>query len=127
MSRVIICINNVESFNGTISKELLYNFKQIINDNGCTDVDIDSVRGSYENPPRYFVFADMTEECVDSLITKGIIAESDIYTPEEIYPIINSTINSARLLRRLQPGSIHLYIAYIFVTAVVLIIFRGHF
>jgi hypothetical protein len=92
MSRVIICINNVESFNGTISKELLSNFKQIINAGGCTDVDIDSVRGSNENPPRYFVFADMTEECVNSLISKGIISDSDIYTPEEIYPIIDSTI-----------------------------------
>jgi len=42
-------------------------------------------------------------------------------------PMINSAINIARFLRRLQPGSIHLYIAYIFVTAVALIIFRGHF
>ncbi|MEI8349525.1 MAG: proton-conducting transporter membrane subunit [Candidatus Omnitrophota bacterium] len=42
-------------------------------------------------------------------------------------PILAITFGSARLMRRIQPGSIHLYIAYIFVTIVTLIIFMKIF
>jgi hydrogenase-4 component B len=37
-------------------------------------------------------------------------------------PILAFTFGSARFMRRIQPGSIHLYIAYIFATIVVLIV-----
>ncbi|MFA5271833.1 MAG: formate hydrogenlyase, partial [Candidatus Omnitrophota bacterium] len=42
-------------------------------------------------------------------------------------PILAFTFGSGRLMRRIQPGSIHLYIAYIFVTIVALIIFMKAF
>ena len=42
---------------------------------------------------------------------------------EYIYkPILTFTFGSGRLMRRIQPGSIHLYIAYIFATIVTLIV-----
>jgi len=42
-------------------------------------------------------------------------------------PILAVTFGSARTFRRMQPGSIHLYIAYIFVTIVALIVFMKVF
>ncbi len=42
-------------------------------------------------------------------------------------PVLSGILLTAKFLRRLQPGSIHVYIAYIFVTIVVLIIFRNMF
>jgi hydrogenase-4 component B len=38
-------------------------------------------------------------------------------------PMLGAVMNTARLMRRFQTGSVHLYIAYIFVTLVILILF----
>lgn len=42
-------------------------------------------------------------------------------------PAIALLLKSAKIMRRIQPGSIHLYIAYIFVTALLLVIFMKKF
>jgi hydrogenase-4 component B len=42
-------------------------------------------------------------------------------------PAISMVLRSARSMRRIQPGSIHLYLAYIFVTLLLLIIFMHRF
>ncbi len=42
-------------------------------------------------------------------------------------PALNLIIRTARAMRRLQPGSIHVYIAYIFITILALVIFSGSF
>lgn len=42
-------------------------------------------------------------------------------------PLISLLFLSAKFTRRLQPGSIHVYLGYIFVTVVLLIIFRNRF
>lgn len=42
-------------------------------------------------------------------------------------PVLSLVFKSAKFMRRLQPGSIHLYLAYIFITLVVLLIFVRHF
>ncbi len=42
-------------------------------------------------------------------------------------PILVSVLKSAKFMRRIQPGSIHLYISYIFFTALLLIIFMQRF
>lgn len=43
------------------------------------------------------------------------------------YPLIGMILTAAKFMRRLQPGSIHVYISYIFVTIIVLIIFMNKF
>ena len=43
------------------------------------------------------------------------------------YPVISGIFKSAKFMRRIQPGSIHLYLAYIFVTVLLLIIFMPKF
>jgi len=42
-------------------------------------------------------------------------------------PLLRLVFSAAGLMRRIQPGSIHLYIGYIFLTVVVLIILMGKF
>ena len=42
-------------------------------------------------------------------------------------PVIALVFRSAKFMRRIQPGSIHLYISYIFLTALLLIIFMRRF
>jgi hydrogenase-4 component B len=42
-------------------------------------------------------------------------------------PLLGIILSLARLMRRLQPGSIHLYISYIFVTIITLIMFMKKF
>jgi len=42
-------------------------------------------------------------------------------------PILALVFKSARSMRRIQPGSIHLYLAYIFVTALLLLVFMHRF
>jgi hydrogenase-4 component B len=42
-------------------------------------------------------------------------------------PILAAVIKSAKFMRRIQPGSIHLYLAYIFVTLLLMIVFMGKF
>jgi len=42
-------------------------------------------------------------------------------------PIIKSLLNISSYMRRFQPGSIHIYIAYIFVTIILLIVFMNRF
>lgn len=42
-------------------------------------------------------------------------------------PAIAFTLRSAKFMRRMQPGSIHLYLAYIFFTLLLLVIFMGKF
>ncbi|MFA5275394.1 MAG: proton-conducting transporter membrane subunit [Candidatus Omnitrophota bacterium] len=42
-------------------------------------------------------------------------------------PLVALIIKSAKFMRRIQPGSIHLYLAYIFVTVLLLIIFMRNF
>ncbi len=42
-------------------------------------------------------------------------------------PLLALVIRSAKSMRRLQPGSIHLYLGYIFITILLLIIFMGRF
>ena len=42
-------------------------------------------------------------------------------------PVLASVIKSAKVMRKIQPGSIHLYLAYIFVTVLLLIVFMGKF
>jgi hydrogenase-4 component B len=42
-------------------------------------------------------------------------------------PILSFVFRSAKVLRRIQPGSIHVYLAYIFITALLLIVFRNNF
>lgn len=42
-------------------------------------------------------------------------------------PVISLIISSAKSMRRLQPGSIHLYLGYIFITVLLLIIFMQRF
>ncbi|MGE5279287.1 MAG: proton-conducting transporter membrane subunit [Deltaproteobacteria bacterium] len=47
---------------------------------------------------------------------------------EYVYdPLLRLLFRAARFMRRLQPGSIHLYLAYIFVTLLALIVFRSAF
>jgi hydrogenase-4 component B len=47
---------------------------------------------------------------------------------EFIYkPLLGSVYGLAKYLRRIQPGSIHLYLGYIFATAFLLLVFRGVF
>ena len=43
------------------------------------------------------------------------------------YPLIGMMLAAAKFMRRLQPGSIHLYISYIFITILMLIIFINKF
>jgi len=43
------------------------------------------------------------------------------------YPLIEGILRAAKFMRRLQPGSIHVYISYIFVTMLLLIIFMNKF
>ncbi|MFA5389760.1 MAG: proton-conducting transporter membrane subunit [Candidatus Omnitrophota bacterium] len=43
------------------------------------------------------------------------------------HPLIWGIVRSAKFMRRLQPGSIHLYISYIFITILLLIIFMNKF
>jgi hydrogenase-4 component B len=43
------------------------------------------------------------------------------------YPIIAWVFKSAKFMRRIQPGSIHLYLAYILITVVLLIVFIHKF
>jgi len=40
-------------------------------------------------------------------------------------PALKLIIGTARTVRKIQPGSIHVYIAYIFITILALIIFVG--
>lgn len=42
-------------------------------------------------------------------------------------PVIGIILGAAKFMRRLQPGSIHLYISYIFITILALIIFMNKF
>lgn len=42
-------------------------------------------------------------------------------------PILNFTFRSARFMRRIQAGSIHLYLSYIFVITIILIVFMNRF
>jgi hydrogenase-4 component B len=42
-------------------------------------------------------------------------------------PVIATVLRSARSMRRIQPGSIHLYLSYIFVTLLLLVIFMHKF
>ncbi|MDD4908467.1 MAG: proton-conducting transporter membrane subunit [Candidatus Omnitrophica bacterium] len=42
-------------------------------------------------------------------------------------PVITRVFKTAKFMRRIQPGSIHLYISYIFTTLLLLIIFMGRF
>jgi hydrogenase-4 component B len=42
-------------------------------------------------------------------------------------PMLGFALQIARLMRRIQPGSIHLYIGYIFITLIVLILLKGKF
>lgn len=42
-------------------------------------------------------------------------------------PVINLVFKSAKTLRRIQPGSIHLYLSYIFITACLLVVFMRRF
>lgn len=42
-------------------------------------------------------------------------------------PAVNAIFKSAGYLRRIQPGSIHVYIAYIFITILLLIVFMSRF
>ncbi|MDD5634474.1 MAG: proton-conducting transporter membrane subunit, partial [Candidatus Omnitrophica bacterium] len=47
---------------------------------------------------------------------------------EYVYtPVVAIFFKSAKFMRRIQPGSIHLYLAYIFVAMLLLIIFMGKF
>ena len=43
------------------------------------------------------------------------------------YPLIGAILHAAKFMRRLQPGSIHVYISYIFITILMLIIFMNRF
>jgi len=43
------------------------------------------------------------------------------------YPLLALVLKSAKFMRRMQPGSIHLYLAYIFLTVLMLIMFMGKF
>jgi len=43
------------------------------------------------------------------------------------YPLIGAILHAAKFMRRLQPGSIHVYISYIFITILLLIIFMNKF
>jgi len=43
------------------------------------------------------------------------------------YPLLAWILKFARLLRRIQPGSIHLYLAYIFAVIILLIMFINKF
>ena len=43
------------------------------------------------------------------------------------YPVLAWTLKGARLMRRMQPGSIHLYLSYIFATILLLVIFVNKF
>jgi len=43
------------------------------------------------------------------------------------YPLIGMIFTTAKFMRRLQSGSIHMYISYIFITILVLIIFMNKF
>jgi len=43
------------------------------------------------------------------------------------YPLIGAVLHTAKFMRRLQPGSIHVYISYIFITILMLIIFMNRF
>jgi hydrogenase-4 component B len=42
-------------------------------------------------------------------------------------PLVTFMLRSAKFMRRLQPGSIHLYLAYIFFTLLLLVIFMHKF
>ncbi len=42
-------------------------------------------------------------------------------------PALNLVFKSAKFMKRIQPGSIHLYLSYIFVTTLLLIMFVKHF
>jgi hydrogenase-4 component B len=42
-------------------------------------------------------------------------------------PAMGAILGTAKFMRRLQPGSIHVYISYIFITILVLIIFMNKF
>lgn len=42
-------------------------------------------------------------------------------------PIINLVFKTAQQIRKIQPGSIHVYVAYIFITIITLVIFMGRF
>jgi hydrogenase-4 component B len=42
-------------------------------------------------------------------------------------PVLNSVFRAAKSMRKIQPGSIHLYLGYIFITLLLLIIFMGQF
>jgi hydrogenase-4 component B len=42
-------------------------------------------------------------------------------------PVLAMVFKVAKSIRRMQPGSIHLYLGYIFITLLLLIIFRGRF
>ncbi|PIU17833.1 MAG: hypothetical protein COT18_11940 [Elusimicrobia bacterium CG08_land_8_20_14_0_20_59_10] len=42
-------------------------------------------------------------------------------------PAVSASFQLAKTVRRMQPGSIHLYLAYIFATIIALLIFRGKF
>jgi hydrogenase-4 component B len=42
-------------------------------------------------------------------------------------PLMGAILGTAKFMRRLQPGSIHVYIAYIFITILLLIIFMNKF
>lgn len=43
------------------------------------------------------------------------------------YPAISAVLKTARSMRKIQPGSIHLYLGYIFITLLVLLIFMDRF
>ena len=43
------------------------------------------------------------------------------------YPLIGTIFTTAKFMRRLQSGSIHMYISYIFITILMLIIFMNRF
>ncbi|MCX5785226.1 MAG: proton-conducting transporter membrane subunit [Elusimicrobia bacterium] len=42
-------------------------------------------------------------------------------------PAVSASFRLAKTVRKLQPGSIHLYLSYIFATIILLLIFRGQF
>jgi hydrogenase-4 component B len=43
------------------------------------------------------------------------------------YPLLAGVLRTAKFMRRMQPGSIHLYLAYIFITVLLLVIFMYKF
>lgn len=56
---------------------------------------------------------------------KFAVHTTPVFTRFIYEPLLRLTFGTARQMRKMQPGSIHLYLAYIIVTIVLLIVFAG--